>query len=133
MTTEQATWRYFYVFIPSMIVYTAGVFGITWAVDHLALPAFALCGLAAIPIFAILCALWAHWRFITEIDEFLRAIQINAVLFGVAGVLVVATGWGTLEMLADAPSLQVFWLLPIFWAAYAAAAVVITKREGGVF
>ena len=133
MTVEQATRRYFEVFIPSMIGYLAGSVGTIWVAEHLNLPPFALYVLASIPIFAMLAVFWGHWRFINEIDEFLRTIQIKAVLFGIACVLVVATGWGTLEMLADAPKLQVFWLMPIFWVSYSAAAVVLTKREGGVF
>lgn len=133
MTIELATRRYFTIFIPSIIGYLAGTLGITWAEDNVDLPAFALYGLAGVPIVAMLCIFWGHWRFITEIDEFLRTIQIKAVLVGTACVLVVATGWGTLEMLADAPRLQVFWLMPVFWVCYSAAAAVITKREGGVF
>ena len=133
MTHEQATRRYFKVFIPSMVGYLAGSVGTVWAADHLSLPPFAIYVLASIPILAMLVVFWGHWRFINEIDEFLRSIQINAVLFGIACVMVVATGWGTLEMLADAPKLQVFWLMPIFWVSYSAAALVLTKREGGVF
>ncbi len=133
MTTEQATYRYFKVFIPSMIGYMIGSIGLTWAADHMNLPPLALYGLAVIPIAAILAAFWAHWRFACEIDEFLRSIQIKAVIFGIACVMVIATGWGTLEMLTNAPKLGVFWLLPIFWVSYSAAAVVVTKREGGVF
>lgn len=133
MTTEQATRRYFTIFVPSMIGYMAGTLGVTWAADHMMLSPIALYALASIPIVAILGTFWAHWRFANEIDEFLRAIQIKAVIFGVACVLMVATGWGTLEMLADAPKLGVFWLLPIFWVSHSAAMVVITRRDGGVF
>ena len=133
MTPERATGRYFKIFVPAMVGYMAGTLGITWAADNMSLPPVALYGLAVIPIVAILCSFWAHWRFITEIDEFLRTIQIKAVLFGVACVLAIASAWGTLEMLADAPLLSVFWLVPIFWVSYSAAAMVITKREGGVF
>ena len=131
MTPEQATRRYFKIFIPSMIVYLAGCLGTGWAADHMSLPPSVLYGLAIVPIAAMLSVFWGHWRFINEIDEFLRTIQVKALLFGTACVLVVATGWGTLEMFADAPRLQVFWLLPIFWVAYSATATVITKREGG--
>ena len=133
MTAEQATRRYFEVFVPSMIGYMAGSLGTTWAADHMILPPVALYGLAIIPIIAIFSAFWAHWRFVNEIDEFLRTIQIKAVIFGIACVMAIASGWGTLELLADAPILKVFWLLPIFWVSYSAAAVVLTKREAGVF
>ena len=112
---------------------SAGSLGTTWAADHMNLPPVALYGLAIIPIIAIFSAFWAHWRFVNEIDEFLRTIQVKAVIFGIACVMAIASGWGTLELLADAPILKVFWLLPIFWVSYSAAAVVLTKREAGVF
>ena len=133
MTPERATRRYFKIFVPSMLGYLFASLGVAWASDHMSLPPIALYGLAIIPIAAMLSLFWAHWRFINEVDEFLRSIQIKAVIFGTACVMVIATGWGTLEMLADAPKLQVFWLMPIFWVSHSAAVVVVTKREGGAF
>lgn len=132
MTCERATRRFFEVFIPSMAGYMAGTLGTVWAQDHLNLPPIALYGLAAIPVAAILGIFWAHWRFVTEIDEFLRTIQIKALLFALVCLMVTASAWGTLENLADAPSLDVFWLVPIFWSCYGLAALVITRRDGGV-
>lgn len=133
MTAERATYRYFKLFIPSMVGYLVGSLATSWLADHLTLPLMALYGLATIPIVAIFVAFWAHWRFINEIDEFLRMIQIKAVIVGIACVMAVASGWGTLEMLADAPKLQIFWLLPLFWVSYSAGAMVLTKREAGMF
>lgn len=129
MTPEQATSRYFKMFIPAMFVYFVGSLATVWATDNLSLSVLALYGLAFVPTMAIAFAFWAHWRFVTEVDEFLRLIQIKAILFGVACVMVIASGWGTLEILADAPKLQVFWLLPIFWISYSGAAVFISKKE----
>ena len=53
MTAEQATRRYFKIFIPSMIVYLVGTLGTTLAEERLDLPQFALYGLALIPIIAL--------------------------------------------------------------------------------
>ncbi|MEP5759316.1 MAG: hypothetical protein ABJ327_08450 [Litoreibacter sp.] len=78
----------------------------------------------------MMCVFWAHWRFTGEIDEYLRLIQIKATMVGVVCFLVVASGWGTLELLADAPNLQMFWLLPIFWVSHSAATAFISKKEG---
>lgn len=130
MTPEQATYRYFKIFIPAMLVYVAGSVGTVWAADQSLLSPIALYGLAFIPVLAIICAFWAHWRFVIEVDEFLRLIQVKAILFGIACVMAVASGWGTLEMLADVPKLQVFWLLPLFWISYSGAAAYISKKEG---
>ncbi len=129
MSPELATKRYFTIFIPAICAYAAGSAGVTWAVDNADLSTGLTYSLALVPILAIFFAFWAHWRFANEIDEFLRLIQIKGTLFGIASVMVVASGWGTLEMLADAPRLPVFWLLPIFWVAQSAATAVFSKRE----
>lgn len=130
MTPEQATSRYFKVFIPAICVYAAGTAGLTWVVENADLSTGLTYSLALAPLLAIVCAVWAHWRIANEIDQFLRLIQIRGTLFGFAPVMVVASGWGTLEMLADAPRLPVFWLLPTFWIAQSAATAVISKRQG---
>ena len=130
MTSEQATHRFFKVFIPTMFIYIAATVGITWLLDSNGLPAGTLYALALIPIVAIFVAFWAQWRFAMELDEFLRLIQIKGTLFGIACVMIIASGWGQLERLADVPRLPVFWLLPIFWAAQGLATAFISKREG---
>ncbi|MCR9136556.1 MAG: hypothetical protein NXI27_11210 [Alphaproteobacteria bacterium] len=130
MTPEQATCRYFKAFVPAICVYAVGTVGITWLGSRSLVPSAVLYMLALVPVVAIFLAFWAHWRFATEVDEFLRLIQIKGTLFGIACVMIVASGWGTLETLADAPNLPVFWLLPIFWVAQSAATAIISKREG---
>jgi hypothetical protein len=133
MTTERATARYFKVLIPAMIVYMAASLGMAWIDDHFVVPRFLLYGLATPAVLAVLAVFWAHWRLMRELDEFLRMIQVKAVLIGLAVVLAIASGWGWLELYADVPALPVFWLTPIFCVAYGIAATVITKRLGGVF
>lgn len=130
MTTELATYRYFKVFIPAIFVYAIGSLGLAWAEGSLPIPKYALFFLAMVPIAAMFVVFWAHWRFANEIDEFMRLIQLRATLFGVFCIMVVATGWGTLELLAHTPKLPIFWLLPLFWVAQSAATVFMSKREG---
>lgn len=130
MTPDRAACRFYKLFFPAMFIYLAGTAGLVLLVDNNDLPAYGLYVLALIPIVAIFVAFWAHWRFAIELDEFLRLIQIKGTLFGIACVMIVASGWGQLEVLAEAPRLPVFWLLPIFWAAQGLATTVISKREG---
>lgn len=130
MTTEHATRRYFAVFTPAILVYAAGSIGLTWAEESISVPQYALYCLAMIPVVAMLTIFWAHWRFAIEIDEFMRLIQIKATLFGVACIMIVASGWGTLELLADAPRLPVFWMLPMFWVTHSLATAFMSKKEG---
>lgn len=133
MTVERATRRYFVLLVPAMLVFMSSTLGIVWAEDNLALPAAASYALTIVPIAALFSTYWALWRFIAEIDEFLRLIQIKSIIIGLIVVMMVITGWGLMEIYADAPALGIFWLNPVFWVAYAIAALIITKRDGGVW
>ncbi|MEM8702037.1 MAG: hypothetical protein AAGF82_09450 [Pseudomonadota bacterium] len=130
MSTEQANARFFKVFVPAMVIYVATTAGIASLSDRHTLPPYVLYGLTLVPIGAVFAAFWAQWRFAMELDEFLRLIQIKGTLIGVACVMIIASGWGQLERLADVPRLPVFWLLPIFWAIQGLATTFISKREG---
>lgn len=129
MTNAEAKRRYFHVFVPAMLVFLASSFAIAW----LQIGGAALYLAALVPIAALVSVFWAHWRLMREIDEFLRTIQMQAVLFGLAVILLIATGWGFLETYADTPRLGIFWLNPIFWLAYAAGAAIFSKRATGQF
>ncbi len=129
MTAERATYRYFTIFIPAMIIYAAATEGIALLPDSNNFPDYVHYALALISIVAIFFVFWAHWRFAIELDEFLRLIQIKATLFAIGCVLIIVSGWGQLERLADAATLPVFWLLPIFWAAQGLATLFFSIRE----
>lgn len=113
-----------------MLIYGAVTEGLAWVPGSSDFPAYAHYALALIPIVAIFFVFWAQWRFAIEIDEFLRLIQIKATLCGIACVMVIASGWGQLERLADVPTLPMFWLLPIFWTVHGLAILFISIREG---
>jgi len=127
-----ASRRYFKLFIPAMIVYLIACLGAAYLDDLISVSPVLEYGLVLIAIVALFTVFWTHWRFMNEIDEFLRMIQMKAVMIGLFVVLCIATGWGMLEMYLDAPVLAIFWLNPIFWAGYGLSAGVMTKRAGGI-
>jgi len=133
MTAEKATRRYFTVFIPAMVAYLAASLGLAWIDEIAIIPPVTLYGMTLVAVIALFFAFWAHWRLISELDEFLRMIQVKAIMVGLACILVVASGWGMLEMYTEAPVLPIFWLIPMFGSVYGIAATIITKRLGGVF
>ena len=104
--------------------------GLAWLDKNASLPGALFVALTIIPIAALLSMFWLHWRFLQEIDEYLRQIQINALLCGAAVALAIATGWGYLEKYSDLAALPVFWLNPVFWVAYGIAAAVFTRWAG---
>lgn len=133
MLPDRASRRYFMIFVPAMFIYMAASFAFRGILNDPEISKVVRFTLASVPTLALLSMFWAHWRFINDVDEFLRRIQIKAVLGGLIVVMVIASGWGSLENLIDAPAFKVFWLNPIFWASYGATAGYFTWRDGGVF
>jgi hypothetical protein len=131
MTNEKARQQFFLTLFPSMAVFLAISLFIAFAAEPLGLPGTVVTGLAVVAGLLLVNAVWAHWRFINRIDEFLRSIQIKAVLAGLSLILAIASVWGYLEQYLDAPALPIFYLNPIYWLAYGVAAGILTIQAGG--
>ena len=132
MSNEKAARRYLSVLIPFTLAFLAASFALKAADNAALLPVPALYALSIIPVGLMLGMFWSHWRYMNEIDEFLRSIQFKGAFTGLIVVMVTATGWGWLEFYAEAPRLPIFWLNPIYWIAYSGAVMLFTPREGAV-
>jgi hypothetical protein len=130
MTNEQATRRYFSVLIPGGILFLGLSYGLKLVGNAGLLPEAVLGGAALVPAALLVGMFWAHWRYINEIDEFLRSIQIKAAFVGLTVVMTIATAWGYVELYVEGPALSIYWLNPIYWLTYGVAAVTITRRYG---
>lgn len=131
MTNKQATRRYLGLVIPGAVLFL-GVSVILRAADDAAmLPSSALYAVSILPVGMMLGMFWAQWRYMNEIDEFLRSIQLKAVFAGLIVTMTAATGWGWLEFYAEASPLPVFWLNPLYWIGYSIAVLVFAPRDGG--
>ena len=130
MTSDQAMCRYLTVIIPAAIAFVGVSFVLKAADNANVLPLPALYAVSIVPVGIMLGMFWAHWRYMGEIDEFLRSIQVKGAFAGLIFVLTVATGWGWLEMFADAPQLSIFWLNPLYWIIYSIAVMWFTPRDG---
>lgn len=129
MTEKQATRRYFKIFIPAMIIYLVGVFWIRALEGLFSLWNIELYIMSIIPIGAMLFVFWGHWRFINEIDEFMRSVQIKALLFGLACILVFSTAWWMFENIANAPVFKLASIIPIFAVCYSFAVIYMNICE----
>ena len=127
---KQAAKRYFKVFIPAMIVYLVGVFGISWAEGKPFFPANAIYILTLIPVLAIFVWMWAQWRYVKELDEYLRAIQTEAMMIGLMIVTAIASGWGLMELMTDVPRIPIFFAGPGFYLIYGIASSILAKKAG---
>ena len=147
MTEKQALSRYYKISLPAMALYIISIAAAVWARDgmitsesvfnfwsqgNLGFARAIYYALVLMPIIALCGMAWAHWRFITELDEYLRMIQIKGLLFGLLCILSVATGWGMIEMLLRLPALPIFWLVPIFWLGFSISIGFIKAKDRGI-
>lgn len=130
MAQKNAYRRYLRIFIPAMILYLVGVFGISWADDQGYLSKFWLLFLTLIPILAIFGWMWGQWRYVKELDEYLRRLHTEAMMIGLMIVTAIASGWGLMELMTDVPRIPIFFAGPGFYLIYGIAYTVIAKRAG---
>jgi hypothetical protein len=129
MNMKSSFKRYMWVLIPAMMVYLVFTFGISWGEKNLGFSTGALYGLSVVPILAFLTGMWAHWRHVNELDEFLRDVQIKGMMFGLAVVLSVSTTWGMLDGLANAPRINLMFMTFFFSVGYSGAVMFLTFQN----
>jgi len=130
MTQKNAHRRYMKLFIPAMAMYVLSITGVTMARKHGTLPEPMLYAASIIPAIFVVIWMFGHMRYINELDEYLQKLQVKAVLFGLAGIMIFSTIWGLLEELASVPAVPIFYILPVFYFVYGLAYMVIAKRAG---
>ena len=63
----------------------------------------------------VLVWIWATARYLVEIgDEYLRMLQVRAILVATGVTLAVTSMWGMVELFTTAPRLPVFFVFPIW-------------------
>lgn len=130
MDFQRASRRFNRVIAVSMGFFLLACLALSWAGGFRSIPEPVLWAASIIPVAALLTPVWAQWRFINEIDEFLRSIQLRAIFVGLAVVLVVASAWGFVEMYVDATTVSMYWLNPVYWVTYAIASTYFLRRDG---
>lgn len=128
MTNKIARRRYFKIFFPAMIGYVISCFGVAALIDKAAEPTLITYALAFIPTAFVFLWVWSHARFILEIDEFARMIQIRSILYGLIGLMGITTAWGFLEIYAQVPAIPIFYVLPGFYFCYGIAAIFVSRQ-----
>ncbi len=130
MTQKRAHRRYMRLFVPAMAMYVLSIIGVVMARKYDTLPEPLLYATSIIPAIFVMIWILGHMRYINELDEYLQKLQVKAVLFGLAGIMIFSTIWGLLEELAAAPAVPIFYIVPGFYFVYGLAYVVIGKRAG---
>ena len=127
MTNKEARRRYFKVFFPAMTGYIISIFGISTFIDKTAEATPLTYVLALIPAIFVFLWVWSHARFVLEMDEFARMLQIRSVLCGLIGLMVLTTAWGLLEFYTPVPAIPIFLVLPGFYFCYGIASFFVAK------
>jgi len=129
-TNNRAQRRFFYRFAVAMLLYVALLVPTVIAFVRYR-PAGPLgYGLAVLPALPILGMLLVIGLYLAEEkDEFIRNMQIQSLLGGMAGTLALVSVWGFLENFAQVPRLQLILVYPIFWGFVGISTFVVWLRN----
>lgn len=71
--------------------------------------------LPAVPIAGFM---WAFLEFTRDSDEYVRALTTKRLIAALFVTQVICSVWGFLEVYAGAPHIELYLVVPIFWASY---------------
>jgi hypothetical protein len=121
--------RYLVRFAPAMLAYVGVLSGSLWAIRNLDPegPLLWLLAIApALPIIAVITIMGLY--LIEEADEFVRAMLVQAMLWGIGVTLAGCTVWGFLENVGLVEHLPLFMVFPLFCGAMGLAQPLVRWR-----
>ena len=121
--TGPASRRYLWRFTPAMIAYVILILSVTAWLKGPHPPSGGLLYAAAVaPALPLLVVIWAMGRYLVEeTDEYLRARQVQSILWGAGVMLAVATVWGFLESVGGVPHAPAYYAFIVFCVAMGVA------------
>jgi hypothetical protein len=125
-TNNPAQRRFFVRFAVAMLLYAALLIPTVLVFVHFrpnGLLAYGLAILPALPILGMLVVVGLYLA--EEKDEFIRNMQIQALLGGIGGTLALVSVWGFMENFAKVPRLDLFLVYPIFWGFVGLSTAVV--------
>ena len=126
---KPATRRYLVHFGGAMVLYTAAVLGSVWALNGSEVSGWRAGALSLMPMLPALYALHAFVVRFRALDEFLRKVASEALLWGAGIVGFASFGYGFLEGSTDAPQISMIWVLPALIATYGVVYGVLMLRS----
>ena len=129
MTNKQASIRFMKVFVPTMILYSVSCFAVP---EVLKMSDFAKPIVYAISLIPALCvgiALWAQWRQAMEVDEYMRHLQLRAMVFSLGCILAISAAIGFLQIYAGLNNFSVFFVIPAFYIFHGIGMLALTRRD----
>jgi hypothetical protein len=129
MTRSPAARRYLVRFFPAMIAYVAVLFASLHVIERYDPkgPLLWALGVApALPVIAVIAVMGLY--LMEETDEFLRAVLVQSMLWGMGLVLSFCTAWGFLENVGVVPHLPLYLVFPFFCGAFGLVQPLIGRR-----
>lgn len=128
-TMSPAVRRYLFRFFPAMIAYVAVLFASLRLIRHAHPQGLLLWALAIAPALPIIAVIAIMGLYLTEeTDEFVRAMLVQAMLWGIGLTLAGCTAWGFLENVDLVPHLPLYLVFPIFCGAMGLAQPLVRWR-----
>jgi hypothetical protein len=118
MASKPGTARYARRMMLIAAAYVAGIVLASLTIDRSAPLGPLTIALTLVPGGAMLAAIWAMGRFLTDLaDEYLRMLEVRKFIVATGVTLAITSVWGLLELYSDSlPRLPVFYVFPI-WCA----------------
>lgn len=120
--------RYQSRFWPLMAGYAVLIFGAAWLVKHGPPPGGWRYVVAVAPAVPLIGVFAVFGLYLADMEEFRRWIVVQSMLWALGLMLAFTTIWGFLEMLAEAPHLELWWVFPIYSVTQGIAQVLIGRR-----
>jgi len=133
MLQHPADRAYLMRFLPTMGLYVVLVFAAPMAIRALHASGALRWALAILPALPIIAVFFILGRYLIELDDgYRRMLEVRKAMVATGFSMALATGWGFLEIYAQAPHIPLFFV-PISWFAglgLGAAVNRIVERGG---
>jgi hypothetical protein len=129
-TNNPAQKRFFSRFTVAMLLYAALLIPTILAFVRYrptGVVAYALAILPSLPILGMLVVVGLYLA--EEKDEFIRNMQVQALLGGIGGTLALVSVWGFLENFTKVPRLELLLVYPAFWGFVGLSTAVVWLRN----
>jgi len=116
-TNNPATRRYMWRFLATMLFYALFLILAVWVFVHFRPTGVLAWLLALLPGLAIVGQIAVFGMYLAEEkDEFVRNLQIQAMIWGVGATLALTTGWGFLESFVHLRHFDLVLIYPLYCA-----------------
>ncbi len=133
---DRASKAYFKRFVPIMLAYCVLVFESPLLIRATHATGPLLWGLAVLPALPLIGVFWVIGQYFLDLrDDYVRLLEVRKALVATGLTMSLASGWGFLEIYAQAPHIAMFFVPVIWFAGLGIGAFVnfmIERRDGRV-